>query len=339
MRAFVTRPIPEPGLRLLREAGVDVAIGDADDERGLAPDALRAGAQRCDALLSLLTERVAADVLALPNLRGVANMAVGIDNIDVAAATRLGVPVSNTPGILTESTADLTWALLLAAARRVPQAHAYTVAGRFRIWGPGLFLGRDVGPGPDARRKVLGIVGLGRIGAAVARRARGFDMDVLACNRGDRAAVERAGASFAPLQELLARSDFVTLHVPLTDATRHLIGERELRAMQPSAFLINTARGPVVDERALVRALREGWIAGAGLDVYEHEPTLADGLAELDNVVLLPHIASATTATRERMAVIAARNALCHLRGERAPDAVNPEVYASERWRARVRGA
>jgi glyoxylate reductase len=286
-------------------------------------------------LLCLLTERIDHEVLeANPRLRGIANFAVGFDNIDLDLATELGIPVSNTPGVLTEATADFTFALLLACARRIPEADRFTRDGHFRIWGPTLLLGADVGPGPDGQPKTLGIVGYGRIGQAVARRARGFDMELLANapTPGDDPDVQ-----FVALPELLARSDFVTIHATLTPATRHFIGEPELRRMKRTAFLINAARGAIVDEAALVRALREGWIAGAGLDVYEHEPALTAGLTSLSNVVLAPHVASASVHTRGRMATIAATNAIAHLRGERAPDCVNPEVYERETWTRRVK--
>ncbi|RMH17939.1 MAG: D-glycerate dehydrogenase [Acidobacteria bacterium] len=337
---FVTRKIPDAGLELLRQAGVELVIGQEDEERGLDRQALLDGVARCDVLLPLLTEPIDRQVLAHnPRLLGVAQMAVGYNNIDVAAATELGIPVANTPGVLTETTADLTWALLMAVARRVVEAHAYMVAGRYKLWGPNLFLGSDVGTGASGRRKVLGVIGYGRIGQAVARRSTGFDMEVLAYDPYNRDGIARDPiAAWADFEELLERSDFVTLHVNLTPETEHLIGEPELRRMKESAFLINAARGPVVDERALVRALQEGWIAGAGLDVYEDEPRMAPGLAECSNAVLLPHIASASHDTRSRMATMAAENALCHLRRQRAPNAVNPEVYDSGAYRRRAGG-
>jgi glyoxylate reductase len=337
---FVTRRIPDAGLAVLRHAGVRVTVGCDDDER--APDRERviAGVRTADVLLSLLTEPIDEAVLeANPALRGVANMAVGYDNIDLAAATRLGVPVSNTPGVLTEATADLTWALLLAVARRVPEAHAYMTAGRYRVWGPNLLLGEEVGRGPDGEPRTLGIVGFGRIGRAVARRALGFDMRVLAYGPRSHAVIEATnGVTFAELDTLFAEADFVSLHAPLDARTHHLVDERRLRSMKPTAFLINVARGPLVDERALVRALREGWIAGAALDVYENEPATADGLADCANAVLVPHIGSGTHATRGRMATMAATNALAHLRGERAPNTLNPEVYDTDAYRRRVNG-
>lgn len=337
---FVTRRIPDAGIRILEQAGVGYGVGQMDEERGLDRAALLAAVRECDVLLSLLTETVDRELLeANPRLRGVANHAVGFNNVDVAAATELGVPISNTPGVLTETTADLTWALLLAVARRIPESEAYMRAGRYRIWTPNMLLGVDVGPGPDGRRKVLGIVGFGRIGQAVARRAAGFDMDIVAYSP-NRAAVDGfPGARWAPLDELLSTADFVCLHPPLKPETRHLIGERQLRAMKPTAYLINVARGEVVHEAALVRALREHWIAGAALDVYEREPAMEPGLADLPNAVLVPHIGSATQDTRDAMATIAATNALAHLRGERAPQCVNPAVYETDAWRRRVRAA
>lgn len=336
---FVTRRIPQAGLDLLDRAGAQYRIGQSDEERGCDRALLLAAVRESEVLLALLTDRVDREVLeANPSLRGVANHAVGYNNVDVAAATELGIPVSNTPGVLTETTADLTWALLLAIARRIPESDAYMRAGRFKIWGPNMLLGADVGPGPDGRRKVLGIVGFGRIGQAVARRASGFDMDVVAHSRS-RAAVEAfPGARYAELDDLLASADFVSLHPALTPETHHLIDERRLRLMKPTAYLINVARGEVVHEAALVRALRERWIAGAALDVYEREPAMEPGLAELDNAVLVPHIGSATRDTRDAMATIAATNALHHLRGERAPQCVNPAVYETGAWRKRVQG-
>lgn len=337
-RVFITRRIPAAGLDALRAAGLSFQIGQEDDERGLHRDALIEGVRNADVLLCLLTERIDRKVMeAAPRLRGIANYAVGFDNIDVESATALGLPVSNTPGVLTEATADFTWALLLAVARRIPQAHRYTVEGQYRIWGPHLLLGEDVGPGPEHTPRTLGIVGFGRIGAAVARRARGFDMHVLAHDPRHRVEVEAAeNVAWAELSELLARSDFVSLHASLNEQTRHLIGEAELRAMKRTAFLVNAARGPIVDERALVRALREEWIAGAALDVYENEPALAEGLVGLSNVVLAPHIASATIDTRARMATIAAANAIAHARGEPAPHCMNPEVYGTNAYTGRL---
>ena len=324
-------------MEILESEGVSVEVGQEREDAGVPREKLLKETRRSRVLLSLLTEAVDREVLGEnPRLQGVANMAVGFDNVDVAAATELGIPVSNTPGVLTDTTADFTWALLLAVARRVTEGDRYARDGRFRLWGPNLLVGGDVSPGGSGRRKVLGIVGFGRIGSAVARRARGFDMDVRVHTRGGRERLGDAqGVRWAEWEELLEESDFISLHLPLTPETRHLVGEPELRRMKETACLVNTARGPVVDEAALVRALREGWIGGAGLDVYEAEPELAPGLAKLDNVVLAPHIASASRDTRDRMATMAATNALHHLRGEPAPNPVNPEVYETEAWHHR----
>lgn len=339
MKVFVTRPIPAAGMRRL-EAAAAVRVSGATANEGPDRRELRAGVRWCDVLVSLLTEAIDAELLAANDrLRGVSNYAVGVDNIDLDAATRNGIPVGNTPDVLTESTADLTWALILGVARNLVAGDAFLRAGRYRRWGPETLLGHDVSPGGDGRRKTLGVIGFGRIGRAVARRARGFDMRVLAYGPRSRAAIEASAlAEWAELDELLGASDFVTLHAPGSRRNRHLIGARELRLMGPGAFLINTARGTLVDERALVAALHEGVIAGAALDVYEREPELVPGLAQAPNTLLLPHLGSATRATRDRMAEIAADNAIAMGRWERAPHCVNPEVYAQPAW-ARRRSA
>ena len=335
---FVTRRIPEAGLRILRDSGASMTVCQDDEERGVERADLLAGVAECDVLVSLLSEPIDREVLAVNrSLLGVAQMAVGYNNIDVKVATELGIPVTNTPGVLTETTADFTWAMLMAVARRVPEAHNYAVAGRFKLWGPNLFLGADVGRGADGRRKVLGIIGYGRIGKAVARRATGFDMEILAYDPSHCERIEADDlASPAELDELLEHSDFLTLHPPLTPETHHLIDAKALGRMKSTAYLINAARGPIVDEKALVEALREGVIAGAALDVFEDEPAMAPGLAELPNVVLCPHIASASHGTRSMMAAMAAKNAVAHLTLERAPNVVNQQVYESEAYRRRI---
>ena len=296
----VTAAIPEEGIEVLREAGLRIEMGGVE-------------VGGVDALLCLLTDRIDASLLERGDrLKVVANMAVGVDNVDLEAAARLGITVTNTPEVLTDATADLAFTLLLAAARRVSWGDRLVRAGEFRGWEPLLGLGFEV------TGRTLGIVGAGRIGTAVAERARGFRMEVLLCDLG----------FGVPLGDLLERSDFVSLHCPLTPETRHLIGEEELRRMRSHAVLVNTARGPIVDERALVRALREGWIGAAGLDVFEEEPRLAPGLVDLPNVVLTPHVGSATFTTRGRMAEIAARNVVAALRGEPVP---NPVVQGTRR--------
>jgi len=292
MRVRVRSGVPGAALRVLEAAGLEAEVGALELDG-------------CDALLCLLTDRIDDALLAAaPRLRIVANMAVGTDNVDLAAARARNVAVSNTPDVLTDATADLTWALLLATARRLAWGDRYVRGGGFTGWHP------ELGIGADVTGRTLGIVGPGRIGRAVAERARGFRMEVLLHGRS---------STGLPLDELLERSDFVSLHLPLSPETRHLIGERELRRMRPHAILVNTARGPIVDEAALVRALREGWIAGAGLDVFEREPALAPGLAELPQVVLAPHVGSATTATRDRMAELAAESIVAALAGKPIP--------------------
>jgi len=336
----ITRRIPQAGMDVLEASDARVTVVQTDEEKGLSHQEIVAAIESADVLLCQLTEPIGPEVLsANDRLLGIAQMAVGFDNVDVAAATERGIPVSNTPGVLTDTTADLTWALLLAVARRIPEAHEYMVAGRYALWGPNLLHGYDVSPGGSGRRKVLGIVGYGRIGQAVARRAVGFDMEVLAHDPFNRDGIEADEiATWADLPELLSRSDFVSLHPALTDETHHLIGEEELRAMKPTACLVNVSRGPVIDEEALVRALSEGWIGGAALDVYEDEPAMKPGLAECPNAVLVPHVGSATRDTRGRMASMAATNALAHLERRRAPNCVNPGVYDTEAYRRRVGG-
>ncbi len=318
-RAFVTRRLPGGALDRLRAvAHVDVWDDDLPPPR----EALLAGVSGAEGLICLLTDRIDAEVLAAaPRLRVVSTMAVGYDHIDVATATARGIPVGHTPGVLTETTADLAWALLLATARRVVEGDRFVREGRWRTWDPNLLLGYDV------HGATLGIVGMGAIGQAVARRATGFGMRVLYTRRSERAAC--VGQRVA-LDDLLRESDFVSLHVPLTEETRHMIGERELRLMKPTAILINTARGSIVDQAALAKALRKGLIAGAGVDVTEVEPIPPDDpLLAVPNVVILPHIGSASHATRARMAEIAVENCIAGLEGRPLPHCVNPEVQRS----------
>ena len=335
-RLFLTRRIPDPGLVLIREAFV---VTGGEKDRPLARESLLRGVAGADALLCLLTETIDGAVMdaAGPRLRVISNMAVGVDNIDVAAATARGILVTNTPGVLTDATADLTWALILSTVRRVAEGDRMVREGRFELWSPFMLLGRDVAG------VTLGIVGMGRIGQAVARRAAGWDMRVIYTRTSGPLAARQIPAGVrweyrAELDELLAEADVVSLHVPLLPETRHLIGARELALMRPGSYLINTARGPVVDEAALVEALKSGHPAGAGLDVYEQEPRLAPGLVDLPSATLLPHLGSATVETRGRMAELAALNAIAAVRGKPIPHAVNPEVLHAEARRAeRVR--
>lgn len=319
-RVFVSRVIPQPGIELLRRE-CDVEVNEQD--KPLSKKELIARLQGREGLVCLLTDHVDDEVLSVPGLKAVSNVAVGYDNIDAAAATRRGVLVTNTPGVLTETTADFAWTLMLCAARRVVEGDRMTRAGKYRGWGIMMLLGQDV------HNKTLGLVGLGRIGQAVAQRAKGFGMRVLYSDvRQAPAEVEQAlGARYVLLADLLKESDFVSVHTPLTEKTRHLIGEKEFALMKPTAVLVNTSRGPVVDEKALVAALRSRRIAAAGLDVYENEPELAPGLAGLDNAVLAPHIASASVETRTRMATMAAENMSAALHGRRPPNLVNPQAW------------
>ena len=337
VKIFATRKIPEAGLEILKGAG-ELLIATEIEDAIVPRENVLAGVRSADVLVSLLTESVDREVLAAgERLRGVANFAVGYNNIDVEAATELGLPVTNTPGVLTDTTADLTWTLLMSVARNVVPADRYMRAGKYKIWGPSLFLGGDISKGGDGTPKVLGIIGFGRIGQAMYRRARGFDMRVLAYDPPIRDLIDgMEGVAYSEMDPLLEESDFVTVHTDLNEATRHLIDPAALEKMKSTAYLINTARGPIVDERALVDALRSGAIAGAGLDVFEDEPAMAPGLAELDNVVILPHIASASRDTRNKMATMCADNAVAHTKLEKAPNCVNPEVYDSDAYRDRV---
>jgi glyoxylate reductase len=303
MNVFVTRPIPEPGLSILRAAGLEPRVRAA--ECPIPRDELIAGVAGADALLCMLTDRVDAEVLDAGPLKVVSNVAVGVDNIDLEAARARGVRVTNTPGVLTDATADLAMALLLAVARRIPEGDAMVRRGDFVGWGPLVMVGGDLSG------RTLGIVGPGRIGTAVARRARAFGMEILIAAHREHPELGKP----VPVEELLERSDYVSLHCPLTPQTQHLLDARRLALMKPTAYLINTARGPVVDEEALVRALRSGALAGAGLDVFEREPEVHPGLLELDNVVLAPHSGSATHRTRDTMARMAAADLVAVLAG------------------------
>jgi len=322
-RVFVARIIPDEGLDPIRQA---CEVDLWEDELPPPRDELLRRVAGVDGILSLLTDRVDDELLdaAGPQLKVVSNFAVGFDNIDVPAVTRRGIPAGNTPGVLTETTADLAFALLMAAARRIPESVDYVRAGRWKTWGPMLLMGVDV------HGATLGIVGFGRIGREMARRGRGFGMRILYHDVHPASPEEEAelGATRVEMDELLRESDFISLHVNLTDETHHLIDADALRAMKPTAVLVNTSRGPVVDPDALTAALRDGQIFAAGLDVTEPEPLPADHpLVGLPNCVVVPHIASASRVTRGRMAAIAAANLLAGVRGERLPHPVNPEVY------------
>ncbi|HVP00668.1 MAG TPA: D-glycerate dehydrogenase [Bryobacteraceae bacterium] len=294
---------------------------EATDE-GLAPAALVERARGKQGIVSQLTDRLSADVIAQldPSVRAICNVAVGYDNIDIAAATKKAILVTNTPGVLTDTTADFAFALLMAAARRIAEAHEFAHSGRWTRWTIDLLVGQDI------HHRTLGIVGMGRIGQAVARRGLGFSMRIL---YADSRPVELDfPAEFVSKETLLRESDFISLHVALNESTRHLIGEAELKAMKKTAILVNTARGPVVDEAALAHALKNNWIAGAGLDVFEQEPKIHPELLDCRNAVLAPHIASASVATRSRISMMAVQNLVEAVEGRRPPNLLNPEAVA-----------
>lgn len=312
MKVFITRQIPEEGPKLLKKAGYEVVV--APQDAVISRDALLQGVRGVNALLPLLTDKIDAEVMdtAGKQLKIIANYAVGFDNIDIAAAQERGIIVTNTPEVLSETVAEHTFALMLALAHRIPEGDRFTRAGKYIGWEPMLLLGRDLS------HKTLGIVGLGRIGALVAKHAvKGFDMRVLYYDVKPNQEFEKEyGAKFVALEELLKQADFVSIHVPLLPATRHLMNAERLKLMKKTAYLVNTSRGPVVDEAALVAALQNGTIAGAALDVFENEPKLAPGLSDLENVVLTPHAASATIETRGKMSELAAQNIIAALSGK-----------------------
>ncbi len=314
-KVLVTREIPTAGLHLLEDFDVTVLSEEPPEREDLLEAVLGASG-----ILSILTEKIDAEVMdaAGGDLKVIANMAVGYDNVDTEAAAERGIVVTNTPGVLDETTADTAFMLLLAAARRLGEAERFLRAGKWGAWGPKQFTG------PDVWGKTLGIIGFGRIGQAVACRAKGFGMDILYTARSFKEETEeKLGARRVELEELLRESDFVSIHIPLTEETRHLVGRAELEAMKPTAVLVNTSRGPVVDEAALAESLESGGIFAAGLDVYEEEPEVHPKLLELENVILAPHIGSASIETRDRMAVMAAENLRAVLNGEEPPNPVN----------------
>lgn len=317
---YVTNEIPKPALDMLEEY-CDIEVNR--EGKVLSKTALLKKIQGRDAMLCLLTDDIDKEVLsAAAGAKIFANYAVGFNNIDVSAATEQGIMISNTPGVLTDTTAEMAWALLFSVARRVAESDKYTRMGKYEGWGPMLFLGQDV------INKTVGIIGAGRIGLSFAKRAKAFDMKVLYTGKAPNPQFEKETCGqFVSQEVLLKTSDYVSIHTPLNPETFHLIGEREFKLMKNTAILINTSRGPVVDELALVKALKTGEIWGAGLDVYEWEPELAEGLNELNNVTLCPHIASATIGTRTKMGLIAVTNILAAMRGELPPNCLNPEVY------------
>lgn len=316
-KIFITREIPEKGINLLKEKNWDVSVGP---EGKISRKELLEGVKKADAILSVLTEKIDAEVMetAGKQLKIVANYAVGYDNIDLAEAKKRNILVTNTPGVLTEAVAEHTIALLFAVAERIVEADRYTRAGKYKAWGPKLFLGADI------KSKILGIIGLGRIGTEVARRMQnGFDLKIIYYDVQRNKELERKyGMEYRELDDLLKEADFISLHTALTDETKHLISAERLKLIKPTAYLINTSRGPIIDEKALIKALKGKEIAGAALDVYENEPELTPGLTKLENVVLTPHIASATKETRDKMSEMAANNIIAALEGQTPPNLV-----------------
>lgn len=328
-KIFVTRNIPGTALAKLKE-GNEVVISNFD--RVLAAEEIIDAAGDADAILTLLADKITGELLdRLPKVKIVSNYAVGFDNVDVKAASARGVVVTNTPSDeVNEAVAEFAWSAMLALSRRLVEGDEYGRKGAYKGWEPEMFLGRDV------YGKTLGIVGLGRIGTNVARRAAGFKMKVLYYERDRNEEREKElGIEYADLNTLLGQSDYVSLHVPLNDETRHMINGENLALMKPTAFLINTARGPVVEERALARALREGKLAGAALDVHENEPQMNPEMMQMENTILTPHIASATVEVREKMTSQAVDNILKVLAGEKPENLVNPEVWPSARAQVR----
>ncbi|MCF7918462.1 MAG: D-glycerate dehydrogenase [Candidatus Cloacimonetes bacterium] len=316
---FISRRLPEAMMEKLADY---FEICCNPQNRNLDHAELLAGAQKCDVMITMLADSIDREILASnPRLKGVCNYAVGYNNIDVAAATELGIPVCNTPGVLTETTADLAWALLMSAARRIVESDRFTRAGKFTGWAPCLLLGEDI------YGKTLGIIGAGRIGEAVARRSCGFSMHILYTSHNRNEYLENdLQAQKVELAELLQKSDFISLHVPYNEQTHHLIGKEELAMMKKTAVLINTARGQVIDESALIKALKEYQIAAAGLDVFYSEPEIPQEMRDLENIVIVPHIGSASLETRTRMAQLALDCARACIEHTMPPAIVNPEV-------------
>ncbi len=321
-KVLITRKIPEQGMIILEKNNHKCLVNEAD--RPISRLELEARIAEADALIPMLIDQIDAPLLDLaPRLKVVANLAAGTDNIDIKACTDRGIAVTNTPGVLTDAAADLTFALILSAARRIVEADLYLRGGHFNGWDPLLFLGSSL------NGKVLGIIGMGRIGQAVAKRARGFNMKVIYHNRNplpDEVTLPLE-ARYMPLDDVFKNADYLSLHLPYTQAVHHLIDKSRLNMMKPGAYLINTARGAHVDEKELVKHLKNNKIAGAALDVFEREPQLAPGLADLDNVTLLPHLGSATIEARSAMAQMAAENVCAVLAGCKPENILNPQVF------------
>jgi len=321
-KVYVTRKLPKEALDKINDE-FEMEVNPYD--RALTREELENAVKDIDGLLCLLTDEIDENLLEInPDLQVIANYAVGYNNIDVEACTKKDIKVSNTPGVLTDTTADFAWSLLMSTARRVVEADRFARAGKFNGWGPMMFLGGDI------YGKKIGLIGIGRIGQAVAKRAAGFDMDVYYydVNKLDKKTEEELNIEYRDFEDLLKESDFVSIHVPLLPPTKHLIDKEELAIMKETAYLINTARGPIINESELATALKNGEIAGAGLDVFEEEPEIYSELVELDNTVLTPHIASASIETRTKMANMAAENLIAGLKGEEMPNLINKEIIS-----------
>jgi len=321
-KVFVTRKIPEKAIEFLRNTPEIKEVRVNQDNRVLSREELVEGVKWADALLSQLTDKIDGSLLdENKNLKIVANFAVGYNNIDVEAATDRKIPVSNTPDVLTDTTADLTFALLMSVARRIVESDKYMRGGHYKGWEPLLLLGTDI------HHKTLGIIGFGRIGYAVAKRAFGFDMKIIYYDIEEKGYAKDFKATLVSMETLLRESDYVTLHPFLDEKSTHLISEPQLKMMKKTSYLINVSRGAVVDEKALVKALQNNWITGAALDVFEREPEFEKELANLDSVVMVPHIGSATIDTREQMGLLAAKNIVARIKGEELPSCINKEVW------------
>ncbi len=324
-KVLITRIIPQPGLEILKKAGFNLCINELN--RPLNRSELEREFKTADAAITMLTDRIDGKLIAAAqNLKIIANHAVGVDNIDIEACTTRRIAVTNTPGVLTEATADLTFALILGLSRRIVEGDRLMREQRFTGWDPLLLVGSDL------KGKNLGIIGMGRIGRAVARRAQGFEMNVIYNNRNrlEGGIEKELNATYMKLDQLISEADFLTLHLPYYPEVHHLLGEEKLKLMKKNAYLINTARGAHIDEKRLLELLREKAIAGAALDVYENEPLVTEGLEDLDNVILLPHIGSATVKARNAMAIMAASSVKAILEGKRPDNLLNPIIYEYE---------
>ncbi|MCJ2513413.1 MAG: D-glycerate dehydrogenase [Candidatus Thermoplasmatota archaeon] len=321
MKIFITRKIPKQGLDLLLKQGYKIEINKYN--RALTKNEIINGLKNKDGLLCLLTDNIDKDIIESESkLKMIANYAVGYDNIDIEAATEKRIPVSNTPDVLTDTTAEMAWALLLSVSRRIVEGDQYTRSGKFGGWDPMLMLGQDIS------NKTLGILGTGRIGASFALKSKGFKMNILYFDEKINGKLEKElNAKKVGKSELIKKSDFISIHLPLNKSTFHFIGLKELKNMKNNAILINTSRGAIINEEALAKALKENWIFGAGLDVYENEPVLNSKLLVLNNIIIQPHSASATFKTRSNMAIIAAKNMIEGLNGKIPTNCVNKQIF------------